>query len=349
MLRTVQYIALVQGIFLLVVLLKNRARYKKPAFGLFIGCLLSVMGFLIADDDLNMWGEDPDLFLFDSSLFVTFLFLFFKYRISGDNQFKFRDLWFFLPYLIYVVVESSELLGVPENAVLEILEMSAGLAFLGYLIYIPVMAFRQHRTNRTAYFILPLLIVAMLNYSAEVRELFTGKELVILGYEDYNSYFLLLLALLFFATSFVLIDQPGKLLARIKNGGYQNSVLKPEQISRYKNRLIEAMAVDQIFLNPRLSIHDVSEKLEIPRRYISQVLNVHMQLSFQEFVNQYRVAAFIKSLKESNNNHLTLYGLASEAGFNSKTTFNSAFKKATGMTPLAFKNSLEAPVKAGSE
>ena len=100
------------------------------------------------------------------------------------------------------------------------------------------------------------------------------------------------------------------------------------------------MEKDKLFMDSRLSIHEVSKKLNIPRQYISEVLNLHLNKSFQDFVNEYRVEAFVKNLENEQHGHFTLFGLANEVGFNSKSSFNAIFKKHKGLTPSQFKKSL---------
>ncbi|WP_243846557.1 helix-turn-helix domain-containing protein [Wenyingzhuangia heitensis] len=84
----------------------------------------------------------------------------------------------------------------------------------------------------------------------------------------------------------------------------------------------------------------VSKKLNIPRQYISEILNIHMNISFQDFINQYRVDEFISRLKNNQNNHFTLLAIAMEVGFSSKSSFNSTFKKIKGLTPSEYKKTL---------
>ena len=78
----------------------------------------------------------------------------------------------------------------------------------------------------------------------------------------------------------------------------------------------------------------------MPRQHISEVLNVHMNVSFQDFINEYRVNAFINCLQKEQYAHYTLFGIANEVGFNSKSSFNTTFKKIKGLTPSEFKKTL---------
>src|SRR5690606_24738337 len=94
MLKTLQIIALIQGLFVLSVLFINRKDYKKTTFWLLFGSLFSVLLYILGDDDNNIFIQDADWFLFDSSLFITFLFLFFRYYKSGKDKFDKVDYLF---------------------------------------------------------------------------------------------------------------------------------------------------------------------------------------------------------------------------------------------------------------
>jgi AraC-like DNA-binding protein len=69
---------------------------------------------------------------------------------------------------------------------------------------------------------------------------------------------------------------------------------------------------------------------------LSWLLNESIGKNFSEFVNHHRVEAFKQFAKGPNNAHHTLSGLAAESGFNSKTVFNTCFKKETGLTPKQY-------------
>jgi AraC-like DNA-binding protein len=69
---------------------------------------------------------------------------------------------------------------------------------------------------------------------------------------------------------------------------------------------------------------------------LSYVINTGFQKNFNDFVNAYRVADFQKKVNDPKLSHYTLLALAYECGFNSKSTFNRAVKKATGQLPSTF-------------
>jgi AraC-like DNA-binding protein len=69
---------------------------------------------------------------------------------------------------------------------------------------------------------------------------------------------------------------------------------------------------------------------------LSWLLNESLGKNFNEFINQYRVETFKNLAKDPANANITVLGLAYDSGFNSKTVFNTYFKKETGLTPKQF-------------
>lgn len=90
------------------------------------------------------------------------------------------------------------------------------------------------------------------------------------------------------------------------------------------------------YLDSGLTITELGNKLSLSKHQISQVINSEFDVNFYEFINDYRVNEFKKLSLDPRNNHLSLLGIAFEAGFNSKATFNQAFKKKEGVTPSEF-------------
>lgn len=91
------------------------------------------------------------------------------------------------------------------------------------------------------------------------------------------------------------------------------------------------------FTDPDLTLVTLAAQLKISPHRLSMFVNEKFDKSFSDFINQYRVQEFIARLNDPRYAHLTVYGLALEVGFNSKSAFNAAFKKTTGKTPSAFK------------
>ncbi len=90
------------------------------------------------------------------------------------------------------------------------------------------------------------------------------------------------------------------------------------------------------YLNPDLSLRDLASQIDIHPNHLSWILNNSIGKNFNEFINQYRIEAFKSNAKAHENKNLTIEGLAYESGFNSKTVFNTYFKRETGLTPRQF-------------
>ncbi|WP_369681505.1 helix-turn-helix domain-containing protein [Draconibacterium sediminis] len=93
---------------------------------------------------------------------------------------------------------------------------------------------------------------------------------------------------------------------------------------------------EQPFLIPNLTLRLLADQVEIHPNKLSWLLNERIGKNFNEFINYYRIEYFKQLALDPKNSHISLIGLAYESGFNSKTVFNTYFKKETGMTPKEF-------------
>lgn len=101
-------------------------------------------------------------------------------------------------------------------------------------------------------------------------------------------------------------------------------------------KLLNFVQEEQPYLDPNLSLRSLAEQIEIHPNQLSWLLNEQLAQNFNEFVNHRRVDHFKVLARDPANSHISLIGLAFESGFNSKTVFNTFFKKTTGMTPSEF-------------
>ena len=96
------------------------------------------------------------------------------------------------------------------------------------------------------------------------------------------------------------------------------------------------MNAEQPYLLEKLSLKEVAEYLDISPNHLSQVINENLNKNFFDFINGYRVELIKQKMLNSENSSLSLLGMAYESGFNSKSCFNSVFKKMTGLTPSKY-------------
>ena len=341
MLAVIQFVTLFQGLFLLTVLFLNRKTYRKPVLWLLVGTIVSILFFIIGDDENNLFAKDIDWFFFDASLFVTFLFLFVKYYVSGKNVFRKSDLLYFIPNIMYFINEVYEVSSVTgEVLVIEVLELCIELAFLAYIIATIVILFKSRKPRWMLLFIVPLALLMSASMINEVLGWFELQEIEIFNDANFNTITLITVALLFYFIAMKLIVAPKEVMLAKEGEKYKSSGLNDNLVEEYQQSIISFMEVEKGYIDSKLSLTILSQKLNIPKQYISEILNVHLQTNFQDFVNGYRVEAFIDSLEKDQYAHFALMGIANEVGFNSKSGFYATFKKHKGLTPSEYKKSL---------
>ncbi|MFT5602566.1 MAG: adenylate cyclase [Flavobacteriales bacterium] len=121
---------------------------------------------------------------------------------------------------------------------------------------------------------------------------------------------------------------------------YKKSLFNEDDLNQYKDRLIALMENDELYLNPELSIRMLAEYMNLPPNHTSQLLNEGFGQNFADYVNTYRLAYFKNKLENNKSQYLTLIAMAYDSGFNSKTVFNTFFKKKEGITPKVYWNRL---------
>ncbi len=98
-------------------------------------------------------------------------------------------------------------------------------------------------------------------------------------------------------------------------------------------QLTDYLLQSKPYLDPQLSLADLAERLKWSQAQLSSTLNAGLGISFSDAINSYRVEEFKQRAMRGDTTHLSLLGLALECGFNSKATFNRAFKKQVGQAP----------------
>jgi AraC-like DNA-binding protein len=120
---------------------------------------------------------------------------------------------------------------------------------------------------------------------------------------------------------------------------YKKSGLSEEKAELIYNELIALMTEREPYLDKDLTLMNLAAALNTNPNYLSQVINVFENQNFFEFINSYRVRKVQQAILSNKFDHLNLLGIALDCGFNSKASFNRAFKKITGQTPSEFRKS----------
>lgn len=105
------------------------------------------------------------------------------------------------------------------------------------------------------------------------------------------------------------------------------------EMESWKQKVIAIMQEQKLYEDAELTLTQLSKKLSTNTSLLSKIINTGFGKNFNDFVNEYRVNAFTEKLRAGEHQTQTLLSLAFDCGFNSKATFNRAFKKQTGMNP----------------
>jgi len=109
--------------------------------------------------------------------------------------------------------------------------------------------------------------------------------------------------------------------------------LDDSQIDYFSESLESVMKEDKLFIDSELSLKQLAVQIGLHPNKLSWLLNNHFGKNFNDFINAYRLEYFKQIAMKEENKNITLLGLAYDSGFNSKTVFNTFFKKETGITP----------------
>ncbi|HOY18580.1 MAG TPA: AraC family transcriptional regulator [Haliscomenobacter sp.] len=156
------------------------------------------------------------------------------------------------------------------------------------------------------------------------------------------TFFIYLVAWLGYIEPRVFAGMP--LQEAIKPIKYRNSALGAKNSLALFLRISELMEKERLFCDSELSLDLLAQKLKAQRHHVSQAINEQAGKSFADFVNEYRVKAAQELLLNTSKQELNAIEIAYQVGFGTKNAFNLAFKKMTGTTPSAYRQSSEKKV-----
>ena len=113
-----------------------------------------------------------------------------------------------------------------------------------------------------------------------------------------------------------------------------------EEIEFWKDKILHLVENEKVFKNPTLTLSDLSKLLNTNTKNISKSINSGFDMNFNDFINHYRIEAVKEKLNKEEHKTSTLLGIAFDCGFNSKATFNRAFKKSIDLSPKDYLKNL---------
>jgi len=120
----------------------------------------------------------------------------------------------------------------------------------------------------------------------------------------------------------------------------RRQLLSDAEMARLRSRLLAVMSDERPYLDPSLTLTDLTRAVGVNSTVLSHLINKGFEKNFNDFINEYRINEVKSRLRATDDE--TMLAIAFESGFNSKATFNRAFKKFTGRTPREFQEDLTA-------
>lgn len=122
---------------------------------------------------------------------------------------------------------------------------------------------------------------------------------------------------------------------------YKSCNMTDDDCKQLLEQLTFVMEKEKLFVNPKLKISDLAGKMGVPSYKLSYLFNQHMQCSFYDYINDFRVLEFKRLIEKGEHKAYSINALTEKCGFTSRSTFFRYFKKNTGMTPNEYISSIE--------
>lgn len=226
------------------------------------------------------------------------------------------------------------------NLCLHFFSFFSDLTFLTYISLALVKGIRMifekkiQRKSFFRYMFAFLLIIQLLAILFIVVRFIDNPMLI-----QFGTIFCGLIVLSFCVIGFRYPEYTQRVLKAIGGQNKRTENLEKQDINELMNRLDVLMEKRKIFTDPELSLKDVSDYMDLSPQMVSQLINRKKKMNFKTFINTYRIQAICTQLLAHPD--VSILEIAFNNGFNSKSTFNTAFQEITGKTPREYRKSMQ--------
>lgn len=302
-----------------------------------LGFLLIILSFRVGKSVLLEFTPDLNvkiIFIGLGSMLLIgpFFYLFSKSLLSRSFTIRKTHLLHFLPAVLGICfglwIEESHIKSYP----IWIFLLAYGIYYGHFIIYV-IYSYRgaqKASTIQSANFQLLRLIFfgLMAIWFVYFLNLFDEDIPYIIGPVLYS--------IVAYSISFLVIKN--RFIDKVDHEKYKSTQIPEDLGQEIYSRIQKLMIEDKEFKNPDLTLKFLCEQLKQSPQIVSMVINQKSGKNFNTYINKYRVEEAAKQLRDSKFGHYSISAIAMESGFNSISSFNTAFKKHTSLTPLAFRN-----------
>lgn len=282
--------------------------------------------------------------------------------------------WMLVPSFLYIKLFSYAYVGGYVNSGLfyssSLFKGTVGIVFLYNLAVCSYIAYKFSVRTKSIlqrykpYFLWLFLYTFLLCYIVSTNSLFLGQPLkndlyfivnqgIILGgivlwgvglYKDWKLDSVAIDQYPDVKISTELLENEPKYQLSVADSNTTISLKKelcPNLKTEYVKRIRHALESEEVFLNSKLSLALLAQKVDITPHQLSYTINNEWGLNFNELINLYRVKRAKQLLEDKNHTSATIFAIAIDSGFNSESSFYTVFKKSTGYSPKRFREALK--------
>ena len=357
------------GLLLWIVLLARGIREQRLSDIMlaWVMCLLALelqdytfgfAGINILWDELNGFPRSIHL------LFGPAVYFYFRSQVNRSFHFEKKHLWHLLPYAAYFCYNLFFFVQGPQavqhaqassfnQAVDYMYRVLIIVSYTYYFsrclrIYRAYRAWSLHQhsdTERVSFHWFRNFIYAMIFWITFRQLMWLLDALLELSfYQDWWWNLALVAVVIYIGLTGLAQRQPTNIhfeISAATNGQQRppeevrHEMAEQEKIALSK-KLAQVMREERLYLQPELTLNELAKHLNTNASLLSATINQVFQQNFNDYVNALRIEAFIRAYRQTENRNYTMLSIALDAGFNSKATFNRAFKKAKGCAPKAY-------------
>ena len=370
----VLFLGAAQGLLLAVLIFQKHIQFYANRFLALLMLSISIILLYMIYVDLSLYKDFP--YFLGSPLTFAFtpgplIYLYAKYLTHPKSKFKRMEFLHFFPAAIFLIYSIPNLFTDPSiliNAHLqeEKAAMGTGFLYLNWSISLQAFIYTfmagklvvRYRKSLGNYF--GNIEKIKLDWLRNIIFTFMGTILVFITEIIFNEFGRSLsdkfwLTSLFTGTTVYALGYMGLLKSEVLTEShfseiipenienlspetkYQKSGLAPEKARQHLDDLVQMVEREELYMNSELTLNDLAKKMGISAHNLSEVINTGLNQNFFEFINRFRVETVKADLIDPEKSHLNILSLAYDAGFNSKTAFNTIFKKHTGLTPSNYR------------
>lgn len=359
------FLVVVLALFLVTVKTKHKLSNWLLAFFLFTNAV-DALKFLMRDFPVNYINLEA--FRWSFNYLIPAIFYFYALSVCFTKfRLKLEQIWHIIPFVAFNLYMAygiyfqdraekisfvNELWDAPTMQFFLILfEILFQVYFIAsfFVIRKAKIVYLENYTNPDISKLNALYKITILYYVVHFLVLIRWWVTFVYGFGDLREWIVMLDGFSFFVCTcwylFVALNNPDFFRGI-------NAQLKPikevvseekstPEIDEEKNKQIESLKIFMVknepYLDSSLTIQNLAEQVEMPVKDLSALINLYMDKHFFDFVNEYRIEKAMQILKDSSQKELTVLEILYKVGFNSKSSFNTSFKKYTGKTPTDFR------------